>query len=269
MTVTLDGVIQSQLTAAQSTLERRAFEAQLMGLAGDVRLLWTPKSTDTTTATTSDLNGRTVTWDATVAARLSVQGSGYKQTFSGTAQYGSVPDTANLSVGNGTADGPLSFIVVANPTDTANARTLAAKYNTGGNVIEYIFKLDTADKLALQLADASAGVNPIRTADAAVAMGALHTYHGTYSAATGGATAASDIALYVDGLAVASTATDEATYVAMENTTATGMIGQMQIAGTPSQLMQGSMALVLISATNLTAQDHWNIYQLCRSYFNF
>ena len=249
-----------QATFAQRQAE---FASDLMVILGDTRLLWTPQPTDTTTSTTLDLNQRTITWDATVAGRLSPLGFGYQQSFNGTNQYGTTPDTANLSFGNGVTDSAFSVIAVANVTNTATFRTIAGKFNAAATILEYGLDVDSSDLLRLFLYDKSSGGTPIRSSDAAITMGSPVVLSATYTAATGGATAADDITLYQNGLAIASTATNSGAYVAMEDTAALGCIGAQ---GTVQNYMSGTEALVAICQKSMTAQDHWNVYQLAKYY---
>ena len=87
----------------------------------------------------------------------------------------------------------------------------------------------------------------------------------TYTAATGGATAANDITLYQNGAVIASTATNAGTYVAMENGTEPVEIGS-NLTHT-ANYFDGSMALVAVCQKALSAADHLAIHTLCRSYF--
>lgn len=100
-------------------------------------------------------------------------------------------------------------------------------------------------------------------------MGAHTLFGATYSAATGGATAANDITLYENGLVKASSATNDASYVAMEDTTAVGMIGAADLNAGSSQWMEGTLSLVVICQKALSASDHWAIRKLCEGYFGF
>lgn len=228
-------------------LTRAQFRSRLIqAMGGDVRFLWMPKANDATIITSEETSiGRIGTPDATVAARLSKLGLGYQQSFNGTDQYISYPDTADMSFNTaGTTDLPVSFIALANVTDTAAQRTLISKFNnTTGN--EWTFDvLGTNDCLRLLLADSSAAAFAIRTADAAVTQGSWHLFAATYDG-TGGATAANGIALYQDGVAVASTATNNASYVAMENLAGAVEIGSLGVH--TLNFMSGSLALVAVA----------------------
>lgn len=244
---------------------RADFVAQLGLILGDARLIWLPTGSETTTSTDQSLNGRTVTYDATIAARLSQQGKGYKVSFNGTSQYGQTPDVTNLSFGNGSADSAFSIVALANVTNTAASRALVCKY--AGSAREWLFQINTSDALLMALYDESVDIQVTRTSDSAITQGSLRLFGGTYSAATGGATAANDITLYQDGLAIASTASNNASYVAMEDTAAVVAIGALSTL--LANFHSGDMAMVAVCQKALSASDHWNIRKLCEGYFAF
>lgn len=244
-------------------MSRAAFQAALVAILGDTRFLWMPKATDTTTSTSDDAGARTITWDATVAGRLSALGSGTAQSFaSGSSQWGSTPDTNDLSFGNGATDSAFSIVVLANITDTAAIRTLCSKWNTA--LREYEFIVNGADRLNLVLADQSAAALPQRLSDGAIGQGAWCLFGATYGGG-GGATAADGIALYQNGSVIASTATNAGAYVAMENLTASFEIGSFT--AHTGQFFDGSLALVAVCQKALSAPEHAAIANLCPQYF--
>src|SRR3990167_8361400 len=104
--------------------KRDEFIHDFLAIVGDCRLLWLPRNTETTTSTTVDRNARTITYDATIAARKSPLGSGVAVTFDGTDQEGDTPDTANLSFGDGAADLPFSVLALIKPTEAAAVQTI-------------------------------------------------------------------------------------------------------------------------------------------------
>ena len=243
---------------------RERFLGNLLAIVGDARLLWTPKSTDTTGSTDESLNARAITWDATVASRLAALGNGYGQSFDGAANYGTTPDQANFSFGNGAADSSFSLLALANVTDTANGRDLVSK--NGATNAEWTYRITSADKAALFLTDQSVGTSPHRDTDAAITQGAWALFGVTYDQSAGsGATAANGITHYANGLPVASTATNSGTYVAMENLAAQVEIGSDTTHS--ANFFQGSLALIVIVAGALTAQQHWAVKRLVNAYF--
>lgn len=258
------------ISDALSTSQRRAeFVSSLLQITGDTRLLWLPDSADTTTSTDQSLNGRTVTHETSLAARLTRLGLGYSVSWNGSSNNSRVPDTANLSFGDAATDSAFSIVVLANVTNTANSRVLAGKFDTPSTLREYVFRVNGSDQLLLALYDESVDKTPLRTSTAAITMGAHTLFGATYSAATGGATAANDITLYENGLVKASSATNDASYVAMEDTTAVGMIGAADLNAGSSQWMEGTLSLVVICQKALSASDHWAIRKLCEGYFGF
>lgn len=244
--------------------ERRLFVGNLLTLLGDTRMLWLPDGTDTTTSTDQSLNGRTLTADASMS--LVSSGLGYYRTFNGTSQYLTTPDAANLSFGNGTADSPFSVIAVANVTDTAAARGIVGKWGSLGTTQEWLFRVESGDTLSLFIRDGTASAQPSRISNSAITQGSWSVLGATYTAATGGATAANDITLYQAGAVIASTATNSGSYVAMEDQTAEVAIGATN--DHASSFFSGSIGLVAIAAKSLSASEHWAIAQLCRGYFN-
>lgn len=248
------------------TQMRQQFESALLAITGDTRLFWMAQSDDTTTSTGKSLNAGTITWDATVASRLSALGLGYAQTFNGTSQYGTIPDNDIYSFGTGTADSAFSIFALANITDTAALRTIVAKF--GGVANEWELVISSADKLQLALYDQSAAVSPNLTQTTATThQGAWCLYGATYSAATGGATAANDMALYENGLAVAGTAGNNASYVAMENLGSAVAIGSNSAHSTG--WYPGSLALVALVAKAMSASEMWAAYKLIKGYYNY
>ena len=242
---------------------KTVFVAKLLGILGDARLLWMPNPADTTTGTTLDPNTRTVTYDGAVASRLSPLGRGVQQSFvAASSQYGTTPDTANLSFGDGSTDTPFSIVAVGIVNDTASARTIVSKFNTAQ--LEYVFSITSADALSLNVVDASAAVQCVRVSDAAITQGSFRLFGVTYSG-VGGGTAGNGITLYQDGAVIASTATNNPSYVAMENLTAPVEIGSQE--NHTAAFYDGTLALVAVAAKALTASDHAAIYDICRRYF--
>jgi hypothetical protein len=105
----------------------------------------------------------------------------------------------------------------------------------------------------------------VRSSDAAITQGSWRLFGATYSAATGGATAGNDISLYQDGAVIASTPTNNASYVAMGDKGGPVEIGSI-IAHT-AHFMDGSLALIAVCQKALSAADHAAIAALCRRYF--
>lgn len=243
---------------------RGRFVASLRALLGETRLLWLPRAGDGLATVSESDARRVVTHAATPQGRLAPLGRGLALSFNGTTDRATVPDADALSFGTGTADSAFSVVVVANVTDTAALRALVCKWNDASVKREWIFYVLTTDLLQFQVRDESAVVSPVRVSDAAITQGSWRVFGATYSGA-GGATAADGITLYEHGVVKASTATNNASYVAMENTAGDLEIGAF--AAGASGPFSGSLALVAVVAKALTAADHAAISAHCRTYF--
>ncbi len=243
---------------------RDRFVANLLAITGDTRLLWTPKPTDTTTSTDESLNGRTLTADATMASQLTALGNGYARTFNGSTNYLTTPDQANLSFGDGTTDSSFSVVALANVTNTANSRACLTKYT--GTDREWFFQITAADLLQLGIIDESVPVGANRDSNGAITMGSWRLFGATYDVTVGsGATAANGIALYQDGLAIASTATNNGTYVAMEGKAAAVEVGS--VSTHTDSFFEGGMALIVLCLGALTASQHWALKKAVNAHF--
>lgn len=244
-------------------MTRQEFRQRLVRVLGATPVLgFLPKLSDTNT-TVCPWSGKTLTADGTMT--LTALGRGATRTFNGTSNNLTTPDAADLSFGNGTTDSPFSVFALVNITDTAAQRTMIVKWNATGTAREWNFAVNGADTLVLTLYDESVDVAPFRGSDAAITMGSHQLFSATYSAATGGATAADDITLYRGGVVFASTASNQATYVAMEDTASPCYIGAQN--ATPNNFMAGSGAFMLVAPVNASAAQHANVATLCRQFF--
>ena len=253
-----------RLGLAQSRQQLRdQFISDLLVLTGDTRRIWLPKGTDTTTSTGESLSGATLTHGATLAGRLSSLGLGYMVSFNGTSDYSSFPDAADLSF-NGTIDQAFSIVALTSVTDTAAGRMIVGKWNATGSNREWQLFVNSTDILNFLLRDESTAVSVGRVSDSAIGQGAPHLFVGTYDGG-GGATAGNGMVLYQDGLAIASTASNNASYVAMEGLTAACEIGSQN--GGATSFLSGSVGLTLVCQKQLSASEVWAIWKLCKSYF--
>ena len=245
------------------TYGREQFLFDLLGILGDTRLLWLPKSTDTTTSTDESLTGRTLTHSTSLASRLTNLGRGKLVSFNGTSEVTTTPDTANLSFGTGSADSAFSIVALLYPTDTAAFRAILTKLADVSNQ-EYYLAITSADKLDFTIYDQSASASWQRLSDAVITQSAMTLLCATYSGA-GGATAGANMALYQNGAAIASTASQTGTYVAMENLTSQVQIGRSL---TSTGYFPGYMALFAICQKQLSASEVWALKRLVNSYYN-
>ncbi len=171
------------------------------------------------------------------------------------------PDNAYWSFNNnpGTnTDKAFSVGWIWKPMTAAAARMAFCKY--GGAVEEYqVFALLDVGLVRVQfsLTDTSAGVTVYRRQDADFTLGQWHTFAATYDGG-GGATAMNGVIIYMDGAVMASTATNNAAYVAMENGALLPTLGCRQSTAPANRWIDdwaGGPFGVVVSVSQLTAAN--------------
>lgn len=239
---------------------RQRFLNRVLGVAAGADVLWTPNIGDGLVV--QDAASNKITWiNAPVITAL---GRGYSQSFNGTSDRGVMLDQARHSYGDGTADQAVSWVVLANVTDTAAARIMVSKFDNAAAAAEWGFQVGSTDLLQVQLFDQSAAVSVTRTSNSAITMGSWRLFAGTYTGA-GGATAADGVLLYQDAAAIASTAANNASYVAMENLTTGVNIGAR--GGIGSFFFAGSLAFILVRRGVFSVPQLVNIKSEVNSFY--
>ncbi len=189
-------------------------------------------------------------------------------TFNGTDEEANSPDAAYWSRDDAGGANGFSVGVWANVTDTAAARTLLAKFDdtTAAELREWMLFITPADEARLFLMDESANVSAQRTSDAAITMGSWRFFVATYDGA-GGTAAADTIILYDNGAVLASTATNNASYVGMEDLATVVSLGRN--IGNNERWFDGQMAggplAPFFVQTELSADAILRLYQLGRA----
>ncbi len=244
-------------TAAADQL-RDKFIADLMVIMGDTRLLWLPKLTDTTTATESSRNADVITWDATVASRLSALGSGVAQDFNGTDGEGDTPDSDIHSFGDGARDRPFGVVVLCKPDVNESAFVFAKENST--SIEEWRVDFNGSGHPQLVLTDESATAT-IRIRYATI----IGTDWVLLSCTSDGSRSSAGLNIYTDGVRRAVTVEDAGSYIAMENTAALVHIGAHYT--TKAGFFNGKIALAAVCAKELSAEDNWAIKALVNAYF--
>lgn len=252
-------------TTAAGTQKRREFIGNLLDILGDCRFLWLPNSTDTTTTTDSSLYARTFTYDASIAGKMAVLGSGLSLAFDGTATYASCPDADSLSLGDGLNDSAMSVVALVKPTDTALLRIICAKDNitTGTTLREWQFGISTADLLEWNLFDNSAGVRIARYYNTALTFATWQLLAGTYD----GSRSAAGLKVSRNAVRIDDTDNSSASYVAMENLTSVVYIGAYMSTAAVDKFFPGSMAFVALTHRQLLPDDEWAIKSLSNAYY--
>ncbi len=231
----------------------------------DPRFIWVPLPSDYQTAIDKSENEALISWNTTQPSRITRLGDGIQVSFNATTDGGTVPNNTRYSFNAASLlDLPFSVGAVALATAAATTRTMLSKYDASTNN-EWRFIVNSTHLLDLELTDASAAVAVLRASNSAITEGAIQHFAATYSG-LGGATAMNGVLLYVNGAAVASTATNNASYVAMENHTALLGVGRDSPGG--ARLMNGQLALTWLSGVQLAAAEIADIYNLCKDLYN-
>ena len=181
-------------------------------------------------------------------------------TFNGTDEEADSPDAAYWTRGDGSNDSPMSVGLWVNLADLASS-SLLSKYSDGGSQ-EYITHLSRG-KLQFLARDRSAAVEVNRLADAALSADIWHFVVVTYDG-TGGATAMNGATWYVDGAAVASTATNNGRYVSMEDTSQVVELGDRNNGSFFKGKMGGGPLGPFFTHKELSADDVSALYEMGR-----
>lgn len=196
------------------------------------------------------------------------KGAGWALDFDGIDDYVDLGDHNDFSFGDGTNDEAVTlFGVIKIIASSSNQQVISKQdYTTGSELREWGVQLDSGELLLLNQFDESANVVCHRRTDSSISVG-WHSYVIT-SPGDGGATAMNNVKIYIDGVLVASTASNDASYVAMENTATPARIGMIEgIAGTPGYLYQGNNALTGIDGSEWSAYDVHRFHQLCKGLY--
>lgn len=191
-------------------------------------------------------------------------------TINGTDEEADTPDAAFWSRDDAAGANGFSIRFVMNVTDTAAVRSLLGKFDAtpAAELREWLWFVDTGDLLTLWLYDESANVLTARASDAAITMGSLRSFVVTYDGA-GGAAAGNTITLYDNGSVLASTPTNDASYVGMEDLATLPTLGFNIASGGIGNFFDGQMAGgplgPLFVQRELTADEVLRLYQLERA----
>ncbi len=186
----------------------------------------------------------------------------------GVNDYAYVSDNAAHTFGDGSNDSAFSGVVW---TDVAGVVQVAlmSKWDSnssGGTEREWMFEKLNDKTIRIRLYDESAGIQIDRTTNAAVSDG-WHMVAFTY-AGTGGATAADDLAIYVDGAVAASTATNNASYVSMEDRDVPFRVGAVEGGSGMTLFQNKDFSVNGLTGEKLSDFDIWKLYVKTCGYLN-
>ena len=232
---------------------------------GDAKHLATPTTFKTVGAeqVTFTYSKAPTTWDA---PSPSFKGLVPVFTFDGVDEEADSPDAAYWSRDDAAGANGFSIGIWANVTNVGVARCFMAKFDeSGAEQREWVFFINSNDTMRLFLFDESANVDVYRNTDSAITMNSMRFFVATYDGA-GGATAANGIKLYEDGAVIASSATNDGSYVGMEDLAGVVSLGR-NIGGT-ERFFPGSMAGgplgPFFTQIELTADQVLRLYELGR-----
>lgn len=174
------------------------------------------------------------------------------QPIDGVDEEADTPDAAAWSRDDGSSEG-MSFGALVNFIDATSDAILS---RFGASVAEWEFATTSSDELTMEVNDVSAGVGATRKSDAAIRENNNLFVGATYDG-SGGASAADGMIMYAGGLVIASTATNNASYVAMENLTSTTTVGFRE-AG-PGLFLDGLLGVLFFTHRVLSAVEMFNL----------
>ena len=184
--------------------------------------------------------------------------------WNGSDEYATSPDATfwsrNDASGEAVTQGVWGIV-----TDTSGVQSLMTKWDSSTAEQEWQWTIRSDEAIRLTLRDDSVPTEPFRNSDAPVTQGRLTFFTVTYDGG-GGTTAADGITFYENGIAVASTATNQGTYVAMQNGTDVVALGVVNSGGTPANFFNGRMLGGVLGPAStqreLTAAQVRNWYHL-------
>lgn len=171
------------------------------------------------------------------------------------------PDIAAWTRGDGADDNPFSIIAWPNVTNTGASRVLLSKWQT--NEQEWLWLIrGTGDVGRLALYDESVNIEVNADTDVAVTQGVIAQLGVTYDGA-GGAMAMDGVTFYENGLVVASSGNDNASYVAMEPKAQEVAVGvHSNTSANYSGLLIGGALGIAFTYRLLSATEMFNAYQV-------
>lgn len=189
--------------------------------------------------------------------------------FNGTDEEADTPDATYWSRGDGSNDSPFSVGVWADVTDTSAIRSILGKWEvtSGAEKREWLFDVNGGDNLRLSIYDESANARHRHASDAKITMGEIRFFVGTYDG-VGGHSAGDNIVLYDNGVVMPSTATNNASYVAMENLAGLPTLAFNVTNSGPGDFFVGSLVggpfAPFFTQKELTADEVRRLYHLGR-----
>lgn len=182
--------------------------------------------------------------------------------FNSSDEDADTPDATFWSRGDSNNDSPFSIGAWVIIRATSSVRTILGK----GNLTEWQFRVAGNERSELVLSDNSAAVFPSRLGSI-IPLNTPTFIVATYDGA-GGASAADTINMYTNGLLINSTATNNASYDAMENLTGLVSLAIREAAEHYEGRMLGGPLGTFFTQEELTAVQVANLYDIGVQYQN-
>ena len=241
---------------------------KIMGVGTNIPLWWLPTISETTTSTDVGAptgSGKTLTYSKDVTTwdtEIKYLGQGLNLKFDGTDEELDTTDTTDLS---NTLDA-MTWLAVVNLTDATSSTIISRQDLTSSSEVrEWLFMFDSADKLTMEIWDESVPARIGQTTDSTITEGEWAMYAATYD----GGTDSSGVKLYKNGVLLGSIADETGTFVSGEDGTVVTSIGDYEgTDGNNTDFMDGSMATVMVAATEASAAQLLNLTSLFNKYLD-
>ena len=264
--IDIDGYIQGSTLNDMASYKLAGDILSIGDLNDSLILAWV---TPATTETDLSPNGNDATYQGSMTTDDQIaKGEVWTLDLDGSDDYLSVSDSADFTFDD--AGGANGFTVGAwvQVVNAAAAQTIISKWDetTSSELREWRLFLNSSEVLTFAIYDESANVQCFRYSDAAISVG-WHLIEVVYSGA-GGATAANGITFYVDGSAISSTASNDGSYVGMEDTATDVFVGAITgTGGTTSEFMTGDIGVPFMTTDQFSADEIWESYLKTRGYY--
>lgn len=195
-------------------------------------------------------------------------GMGWSVDPDGVDDYVDLGDSNDFSFGNGSSDEAVTWFGVFEVIQSSGF-DIITKWDVtiGTQLREYIIYINADEQIVCKLYDESANVACSRTTNAGLSEG-FHSFVVAYDG-LGGATAANGMGIYVNGVVVASTVSNNASYVAMENLSTLLLIGaETGTDGIKRGFIEGDAALIGVDGSEWSAYDVHRFHQLCKGLYS-
>jgi len=266
---TLDDTGQIQGVLLNNQMVQKA-TFDILGLMVDPRFL-NLQCEDPGAGTMIDVSGQghdgTYQGSMTTGDRIK-KGMGWALDLDGISDCVDLGDSDDFSFGDGSNDEDVTWFGVFEFMHHSATQGIISKadWEQGLNKREWYLRMSINDTFEVYLIDESTDVYTYRIQDSALSFG-WHSYTVTYDGA-GGANAADTIKIYIDGVLVPSTATNNASYTAMENLSTPVLIGSFENSSTGRyNFFIGDIAMSGLDGSVWSAKSIWMFHQLCKGLY--